>query len=62
MKNSLKGLVEEAQALLDAIKLDTAKFTEKGNNAAGTRVRTGSMSLIKKLGYVRKTVSEIKKA
>ena len=45
---------------MDAVKEDAAKFTEKDNKAAGTRVRTGSMDVIKTLKEVRIKVTEIK--
>ena len=60
MSAKLEALVEEVSAILEEVKVDTKKFSEKGNNAAGTRIRTGSMAIIKKLGEVRKEVSNIK--
>lgn len=56
----LKALVEDAKNILETVEKDTVKFTEKGNKAAGTRVRTGSMELIKKLKEIRTAVSDIK--
>lgn len=60
MQEQLAKLVEEADAIFTTIKEDATKFTEKGNKAAGTRVRTGSMDLTKKLKEIRTKVSEIK--
>ena len=60
MKEQLNQLIETAQKQLDAVKEDSAKFTEKDNKAAGTRVRTGSMDVIKTLKEVRTKVTEIK--
>lgn len=60
MREQLATLVQEAEGILAEIKADTTKFVEKENNSAGTRVRTGSMNLIKKLKEVRTKVSEIK--
>lgn len=60
MKEQLATMIEEAEAIFASLKEDSSKFTEKGNNAAGTRVRTGAMSLTKKLKEIRAKVSEIK--
>lgn len=60
MKDELKQLLEEADAMFVAITLDADKFIDKENKAAGTRVRTGSMDLTKKLKEIRTKVSEIK--
>lgn len=50
------------QEALDSIQDDAAKFNEKGNKAAGTRVRKG-MQTIKSLAQdVRVSVSEANKA
>lgn len=60
MKKQLNNLIEVAQQELDAIKEDAAKFTEKDNKTAGTRVRTGSMDLIKILKEIRIKVQDIR--
>lgn len=60
MKEQLQKLIETAEEQLAEIKVNAGKFTEKDNNAAGTRVRTGSMDLIKTLKEVRIKVQEIK--
>ena len=60
MKEQLNQLIETAQKQLDAVKEYAVKFIEKDNKAAGTRVRTCSMNLIKTLKEVRTKVTEIK--
>ena len=60
MKDEISQLLQEADAIFVAITLDADKFINKDNKAAGTRVRTGSMDLIKKLKEIRTKVSEIK--
>jgi hypothetical protein len=55
-------LLEQMQTTLDSIQEDASKFNEKGNKAAGTRVRKG-MQAIKALAQdVRVHVSETNKA
>ena len=55
-------LLEQLQTTLDSIQEDAQKFNEKGNKAAGTRVRKG-MQIIKTLAQdVRVHVSETNKA
>lgn len=55
-------LLEQLQTTLDSIQEDASKFNEKGNKAAGTRVRKG-MQAIKALAQdVRVHVSETNKA
>jgi len=52
----------QIQETLDSIQDDATKFNEKGNKAAGTRVRKG-MQAIKALAQdVRVAVSEANKA
>tara|TARA_B100001093_G_scaffold48995_1_gene41598 strand:- start:3732 stop:3914 length:183 start_codon:yes stop_codon:yes gene_type:complete len=54
-------LLEQLQTTLDSIQEDAQKFNEKGNKAAGTRVRKG-MQAIKALAQdVRVHVSETNK-
>lgn len=62
MQEKLNQLLVTAQKQLDAVKEDAVKFANKGNKAAGTRTRTGSMDLIKTLKEVRTVVTEIKNA
>lgn len=57
---SLENLVEKLEKSLENLKADAAKFIEKGNKAAGTRVRKESMNMIHSLKEVRKKVSEMK--
>ena len=58
----MQHLLEQLQETLDSIQEDAAKFNEKGNKAAGTRVRKG-MQTIKSLAQdVRVAVSEANKA
>jgi len=55
-------LLKQIQETLDSIQEDATKFNEKGNKAAGTRVRKG-MQTIKALAQdVRVAVSEANKA
>lgn len=61
MKEELKVLLEEAKAELVAIEQDGLKFIDKDNKAAGTRVRTGAMSLTKKLKEIRMKILEVRK-
>nr|DAU65272.1 MAG TPA: Histone H1-like protein Hc1 [Caudoviricetes sp.] len=59
-KEKLNELLASVEARLNAVKEDAVKFVEKDNASAGTRVRTGSMDIIKTLKEVRALVSEIK--
>lgn len=53
----MTDLLQQMQTELDAIQADVQKFTEKGNKAAGTRIRK-SMQTIKSLAQdVRVAVS-----
>lgn len=60
MKEELNNLLEIAQQQLNVVKQDATKFVEKDNNSAATRVRTGSMALIKTLKEVRIKVQDIR--
>lgn len=52
----------EVKELIDSLEDDFTKFYEKGNKAAGTRVRNG-MQAIKTLAQdIRKEVTDIKNA
>ena len=53
--DAIKALFESAEA-------DFVKFTEKGNNAAGTRVRKAMLELKKLAQDVRVGVQDIKNA
>lgn len=58
----MTDLLTQIQETLDSIQDDATKFNEKGNKAAGTRVRKG-MQTIKSLAQdVRVHVSETNKA
>ena len=53
-------LFNELKAKLAEIEADAEKFYSKGNNAAGTRVRTGMQNLKNLAQEIRKEVQEIK--
>lgn len=58
----MEQLLNQIVEVVDSIREDAAKFEEKGNGAAGTRVRK-AMQTIKTLAQdVRNHVSEAKKA
>jgi len=58
----MEDLLNQIAAAVDSVREDAAKFEEKGNGAAGTRVRK-AMQTIKNLAQdVRVKVSEAKKA
>jgi len=58
----MTNLLSQIQETLDSIQDDATKFNEKGNKAAGTRVRKG-MQAIKALAQdVRVAVSEANKS
>jgi len=57
----MEELLNQIVETVDSIREDAAKFEEKGNGAAGTRVRK-AMQTIKTLGQdVRVHISEAKK-
>lgn len=51
--------VEQIQSILDQVKIDAEKF-EKGNSAAGTRVRKGLQEVKNLSQEARLAVTEIK--
>lgn len=51
---------EELSALLSGLEDDFLKFYEKGNKAAGTRVRKGMQDLKNLAQDIRKEVQDIK--
>ena len=54
------SLYEDLKAKIDEIEEDVGKFYDKGNNAAGTRIRK-AMQEVKALAQdIRKEVQEIK--
>ena len=50
----------ELQAILDEAKADFEKFYDKGNKAAGTRVRKAMMDVKNKAQEIRNNVTEVK--
>ncbi|MGE3549759.1 MAG: histone H1 [Geobacter sp.] len=52
--------IDKIQEALDAVKADAEKFFNKGTKAAGTRVRTGSMDIIKLCKQLREEVQAVK--
>ncbi|MFC3199370.1 histone H1 [Parapedobacter deserti] len=50
----------ELKALIASIEEDAVKFYEKGNNAAGTRVRTGLQKVKALAQDIRNAVTEAK--
>ena len=52
----------ELKALIASIEDDAVKFYEKGNNAAGTRVRTGLQQVKALAQEIRNDVTAVKNA
>lgn len=52
----------ELRDLLDSFEKDFAKFYEKGNKSAGTRVRKDMNEMKRKAQEIRKEVQEMKAA
>lgn len=52
---------EELKAVIVALEEDVAKFNEKGNKAAGTRLRKGCQEIKNLCQSIRVEVSERKK-
>ncbi len=52
----------ELKTLIASIEEDAVKFFEKGNNAAGTRVRTGLQKVKTLAQDIRNAVTETKNA
>ncbi|MEO0311245.1 MAG: hypothetical protein RIQ89_902 [Bacteroidota bacterium] len=52
---------EKIKTLLAAIEEDVRKFAEKGNSAAGTRVRKGLQDVKKACQEMRDKIQELKK-
>lgn len=52
---------EKLKELIEGLNEDMAKFYEKGNNAAGTRVRVAMQSVKKLAQDIRVDISEKKK-
>ena len=53
-------LFNDLKAKLEEVEEDAVKFYEKGNKAAGTRVRTGMQALKNLAQDIRKEVQDIK--
>lgn len=52
--------MEKLQSILDSAKTDYKLFTEKGNNAAGTRLRKAMQELVVEAKAIRVKVQETK--
>jgi len=52
---------KELQDVLNTVEQDAAKFYEKGNKAAGTRLRSGLQQIKVLATEIRKEVTELKK-
>ena len=52
---------KKLQHTLDSLKVDFNKFYEKGNSAAGTRIRSGLQELKKLAQEIRINIQERKK-
>tara|TARA_R110002096_G_scaffold372554_1_gene565967 strand:+ start:62 stop:253 length:192 start_codon:yes stop_codon:yes gene_type:complete len=60
--NKVYQLFEDMKNAIEETQVDVNKFSEKGNNSAGTRVRK-AMQAVKNLGQeIRKEISEQKNA
>jgi hypothetical protein len=51
---------DQIKAVLESAEADVAKFTEKGNKAAGTRIRQAMQEVKKLAQQVRLDVQEMK--
>lgn len=58
----MNELLEQLQTIIDGIQEDATKFDEKGNKAAGTRVRKAMQEIKAVAQEVRVYVSEKNKA
>jgi hypothetical protein len=58
----MNELLEQLQGIMEGIQEDAAKFEEKGNKAAGTRVRKAMQEIKAVAQEVRVYVSEKNKA
>ena len=61
-EQNLTSLLDQITQLVEATREDATKFDEKGNGAAGTRVRKAMQSLKTLAQETRTHVSESKKA
>ena len=62
MKDELKEKFEVFKSIYESTATDFEKFIEKGNNAAGTRVRKGMMDMKKLAHEIRAGIQEVKHA
>lgn len=58
----MEELLNQMTELLNDIQDDAAKFEEKGNKAAGTRIRKGLQEIKTVAQDLRKEISEMKNA
>jgi len=58
----IQDLITQMEAVLTEVQADAAKFDEKGNKAAGTRVRKAMQTMKALAQDVRVAVSEANKA
>ncbi len=58
-RNNMKRF-EELKSMIDSLEGDFEKFYDKGNNAAGTRVRKGMQDLKNLAQEIRLEVQDIK--
>jgi len=59
-KKSVDELIDELTFLLEDVNTDVRKFVDKGNNAAGARIRKEMQEVKKKAQEIRILVQEIK--
>jgi hypothetical protein len=59
---NLETMLNQIVEMVDSVREDAAKFEDKGNGAAGTRVRKAMQSIKTLAQDVRVQVSESKKA
>ncbi|MCS6991700.1 MAG: hypothetical protein NZL95_07550 [Chitinophagales bacterium] len=53
--------LEELRAYLDSLESDFRKFYDKGNNAAGTRIRKAMQQIKKMASEIRNEIQAIRK-
>lgn len=60
MKDELKQKFENFKSIMESATTDFEKFIEKGNSAAGTRVRKNLMEMKKLAHEIRAGIQEVK--
>lgn len=60
LNKTIMNIIEKVESTLNELKEDYAKFTEKGNKVAGTRVRKNAQAIKVLMQELRKEVSEKK--